>query len=300
MSKPTDVVAAPWLEALDSEALEAPGAFRDAHTLGVLERSSNRLIARGHTLFSLTWDALDVDTERATAYPQLPGWLRWTPVLRGPILRPKRPTLRFLDVIVRARLPEDQVIFFQCETSRSQLDPNAGPSSPKVLALVGTGAEVKYALRGLAVDPGPWERIQLYQRGLVTDTLGDDAVFTNSGSNVGRVGGWYDDGLFEGPIVGSDWWPENDSLASSPPRRTWAPDHGIKVYSGALGSSSVLFEGNITSVRSSYQAYVDPVPSAAFRRAVRGKHFGIYELPSVRYYSIAGFLQDRFSEEVGT
>ena len=190
--------------ALDTEVV-IDGDAAHAHALREMARSANRLATAGHPLLVAAFDASN-DTGETQIIGALTGyaqWGTWQRLLPGPLVVPKLPTIRRIEVQivghtvgqVGAQRLSVQVLTTATGLGAANLsrDLTAANVIPIVSAnkTLGTGANNGWTLAtnpttaGIPVGPSSTELIELWVQGDGTATLMSEATY--GAHNTGTV-----------------------------------------------------------------------------------------------------------------
>ena len=274
--------------ALDSSGF-VDGMAVDAHHCREFTRNGNHLLAKEEQLFSLMVPRQEGDSV-FSGDDQSPNYLIWTDAIRSwvpsshwmkivaPFPVAKKPGLHRAEARVFARISGSHTVYLQIATKGRPFDRNAGPSSPNVITLLGDGDDDvdSYTKTGMWIDPGGYEDIQLYVKGLPT---GDQAPASggdpNARSDYPSADFQYDyDNIFDYQNVGT--W-------ASP---GWSRTGAEVVFYNA--DASVITRRIVTAVTEQRQLFFAPRLSDHELRQVRGgDDWAIFALPTIGLVSVS-------------
>jgi hypothetical protein len=277
------------------DAAVADGGFAHAHTLRAVARSSNRLITQGEPLLALSPFARAPQTTEDLEHAiRAPVVTRWSHLMRGAWVRPKKPGLTKADVFVHAEITNGAVVDIAVHTLRAPDVLRAHEGDANLLRLVGTGAKKVYKFRGIDIAPGGRERFAFSVRGNVgSASYVEEPNPTNyqaSGSPRGQL-------VSVHPATGRVQSATNLGW-NTPPSLTWSPTHAMLIHDGlildALNTVNIVHVGQFYQIESGQVGYIWPAPSS-----LQGAHnipthnYAIVKLPTIRITHLSIWAQDR-------
>jgi len=214
--------------ALDLTAVTEDGGAVNAYALRALAKNSNRLISKGHQLFTLSWPLIANDTEidadiGATFEGMgLPVWS----LIHPPIAIPKKPGLTRASFKLYATIPATARIMFQVitrATGAHRID-YATVSDANTVEAIGNSTDTwqTFTFTDVPIDAGSEEVIELYAK-----TNGGGALAASAfGSNTGTHGSG-------GVIIGRDSIEHPSSGWSTTAPTLATTGHQVYLYDGS-------------------------------------------------------------------
>lgn len=270
---PSTYAALDSLIAVDGEPL-------DAHTLREIARMSNRNVAKGEPLLSLTFRGTGAGVEDETALGVVMfRHTLWT--MFGPFVVPKRPGLKVAQLDLVAQVSAGATAYAMVGTTAAPLDPASGVLSTNVLAMAGDGTHKTYGT--LEVDLSEEAGFEVLTVGIYTPSLSaliDPAVY--GGVNAGSVHAGTVSHIVTKDPATADWF--------TAPRRL-ADDGVVALLYRDDATANKIYVGGARRIVWNYEDefWVNPPFSVTIQPGLR---FELYDPGKVRLDGIAVWAKD--------